>query len=76
MHVRLALVSTWRAGSSFATEMIVSHPGAYYQAEPLHVLGIRRVFSDDDVNKTDAYEIMRSISACNNAPFKGECSNS
>lgn len=71
MHVRLVLVSTWRSGSSFATELLVSHPGAYYQAEPLHILGIRRVFSDQDVNKTDAYEIVRNILDCNNAPFKG-----
>ena len=31
MHVRLVLVSTWRSGSSFASELLVSHPGAYLQ---------------------------------------------
>ena len=31
IHVRLVLVSTWRSGSSFASELLVSHPGAYLQ---------------------------------------------
>ena len=73
MHVRLLLVSTWRSGSSFASELLVSHPGAYLQAEPLHILGIRRIYSETDVNKTDAYEILSNILKCNNSAFKGKC---
>ena len=43
----------------------------FHQAEPLHLLGIRRVYSEKDVNKTDAYEIVRNILNCNNSAFKG-----
>ena len=64
------LVSTWRSGSSFASELLVSHPGAYLQAEPLHILGIRRIYSEKDVNKTDTYEILRNILKCSNSEFK------
>jgi hypothetical protein len=38
--MRLVIVSTWRSGSSFTSEMLASHPGAYLQAEPLHILDL------------------------------------
>ena len=47
------------------------HFFAYLQAEPLHYLGIRRIYSDSDVSKDDAYDILKNILKCNNTAFKG-----
>ena len=51
---------------------LLPHFFAYLQAEPLHYLGIRRIYSDSDVSKDDAYDILKNILKCNNTAFKGK----
>ena len=48
---------------------------SYLQAEPLHYLGIRRIYSDSDENKDDAHDILKNILKCNNTAFKGKVPN-
>ena len=68
---RLVLVSSWRSGSSFLSELLASHPGSLLQTEPLTTLGIKRIFNVYDQDAYAAYDIVSNILKCNNSALKG-----
>ena len=68
---RLILVSSWRSGSSFLSELLASHPASLLQTEPLTTLGIKRIFNIYDNDATAAYEIVSNVVKCNSSGLKG-----
>ena len=68
---KLILVSSWRSGSSFLSELLASHPASLLQTEPLTTLGIKRIFNIYDNDATAAYEIVSNVVKCNSSGLKG-----
>ena len=69
---RLILVSSWRSGSSFLSELLASHPASLLQTEPLTTLGIKRIFNTYDQDASAAYDIVSNVVKCNSSGLKGK----
>jgi hypothetical protein len=41
--IRNVILTTWRSGSTFLGDLVISHPGTFYHYEPLLHFGITRV---------------------------------
>jgi hypothetical protein len=68
---RLVVVSSWESGSCFTSELLVSHPGAYYQPEPLKQFGGIRIRDPTEEKADIVYKVVSGLLNCNNSALKG-----
>lgn len=61
--IRILIVSTWRTGSSFLSEIIESSPGVFYSYEPLHSIDEHsRMYSAE--SQTESVKLIENIFQC------------
>jgi hypothetical protein len=68
---RLVVVSSWESGSCFTSELLVSHPGAYYQPDPLKQFGGIRIRDPTEEKADIVYKVVSGLLNCNNSALKG-----
>ncbi|CAG0917182.1 unnamed protein product [Notodromas monacha] len=67
--VRNVILTTWRSGSTFLGDLMISHPRTFYHYEPLLPFGINRVRADWKggsltTNATVALKLLKDLMMC------------
>jgi len=63
--VKTLLVTSWRSGSTLIGELLNSHPGSFYNYEPLTFAGIRRIHETETELVLSTQNVINGIFTCN-----------
>ena len=58
----ILIVTTWRSGSTFFSEILARHPNVFLHYEPLFHMGVRQIRYGQDAN--DAVHHLENLNHC------------